>query len=107
MRRTFEEMFGKLNEEEIKMEDFEENEARAERLSETVGGSGAVKIKKGAHDRSMPKSSEELRARLTMMGDVVLSSLQIPAELAGENDYLGLARYANFPLGPKTYGLRM
>eukprot|EP00973_Karenia_brevis_P070114 9746323-Karenia_brevis.AAC.1 len=77
MRRTFEDMFGKLNEEEIpskayiglKMEDIEENEARAEKLSEvsakndaqedylttTVDGSGTVKIKKGARDQSMPK----------------------------------------------------
>eukprot|EP00973_Karenia_brevis_P010154 1374732-Karenia_brevis.AAC.1 len=85
-------MFGRLNEEEmpskaysgLKMEGMEENEVRAEKLSEvsaksdaqedflttTVDGSGTVKIKKGARDQSMPKSSEELRARLTVMGNM-------------------------------------
>eukprot|EP00973_Karenia_brevis_P065281 9066676-Karenia_brevis.AAC.1 len=66
------------------MEDIEENEVRAEKLSEVsartdaqedflttaLDGAGNVKIKKGARDQTMPKNSEELRTKITLMGNM-------------------------------------
>eukprot|EP00973_Karenia_brevis_P024170 3337073-Karenia_brevis.AAC.1 len=66
------------------MEDIEENEVRAEKLSEVsantdaqedflttaLDGAGNVKTKKGARDQTMPKNSEELRTKLNLMGNM-------------------------------------
>eukprot|EP00973_Karenia_brevis_P032596 4499574-Karenia_brevis.AAC.1 len=104
------------------MEDIEENEVRAEKLSEvsakndaqedflttTVDGSGTVKIKKGARDQSMPKSSEELRARLAVMGNMwCFLRCKFQKSWLEEMTPQVWSRYANFLLGPKVYGLRM
>eukprot|EP00973_Karenia_brevis_P088209 12230833-Karenia_brevis.AAC.1 len=85
-RNSFEKVYGRLLLDEtpskqymgLKMVDIEEDEPRAERLSEisavsdqhedflttTLDADGSVKIKKGAKDSSMPKNPEQLRAKL-------------------------------------------
>eukprot|EP00973_Karenia_brevis_P002353 317217-Karenia_brevis.AAC.1 len=92
MRTSFEKIYGRVLLDEtpskqylgLKMVDIEEDEPRAERLSEisavsdqhedflttTLDPDGAVKIKKGAKDSSMPKNPVQLRAKLRLMGNM-------------------------------------
>eukprot|EP00973_Karenia_brevis_P013696 1857488-Karenia_brevis.AAC.1 len=63
------------------MGDIKENEVKAEKLSEVsakpdaqenflttaLDRAGSAKIKKGAHDQTIPKNSDELRTKITLM----------------------------------------
>jgi hypothetical protein len=90
MRQAFEARYGRLENNEVparhylgtKIEDIEENEPKAEALKEVaskddgeedflmseVGKDGHVRVRKGARDGKAPSNSEELRARLRLVG---------------------------------------
>eukprot|EP00973_Karenia_brevis_P050610 7026708-Karenia_brevis.AAC.1 len=104
------------------MVDIEEDEPRAERLSEisavsdqhedflttTLDADGAVKIKKSAKDSSMPKNPEQLRAKLRLMGNM-WSFLYLRFRktwLDGINPEV-FRKYADFLLGTRVYTMPM
>ena len=93
MRKAYEEEFGKLAVAEVpaksylgtKSEDIDDDEPKAERLSEVhskedgeeqllsadvdIKLGGVIKIKKGCKDGTMPATSEELRAKLKLVAN--------------------------------------
>eukprot|EP00973_Karenia_brevis_P084603 11740283-Karenia_brevis.AAC.1 len=91
MRTSFEKIYGKLLQDEtpsrqyigLKTVDVEEDEAKAERLNEvsavsdqqdflttTLDSDGAVKIKRGLRDSKLPRTPEQLRSKLRLMGNM-------------------------------------
>ena len=128
MRTSFEKIYGKLLSGELpsrqcigrKVVDVEEDEVKAERLNEvsavsdvqedflitTLDSDGSVKIKKGIRDSSLPKTPEQLRAKLRLMGNMwcFLFLRYRKAWLADVTPEV-FRRYADYLLGERVYSM--
>eukprot|EP00973_Karenia_brevis_P069919 9722446-Karenia_brevis.AAC.1 len=124
MRTAFEKLYGRLLPDEapskqyigIKMVDIEDDEPRPERLNEisaaadqqedflttSLDPDGAVKIKKGVKDSNLPKTPEQLRAKLRLMGNMwTYLFLRFRKTWLEGVDPEVFRRYADFLLGAR------
>ena len=132
MRAAYEALYGKLQGHEVpakgyigvKQEDVDDDEPKAERLSEVaskedgeeqyltadidLSAGGAVKIKKGTRDGRMPTSPEHLRAKLRLVGNVwcFLRTRHTTTRWLKDITPRTFDLYADFILGKQVYGLR-
>eukprot|EP00973_Karenia_brevis_P022894 3152001-Karenia_brevis.AAC.1 len=128
MRTSFEKIYGKLLQDEtpsrqyigLKIVDVEEDEAKAERLNEvsavsdqqedflttTLDPDGAVKIKKGLRDSNLPRTPEQLRSKLRLMGNMwCFLFLRFRKSWLSDVNPEVFRRYADFLLGSKVFSM--
>ena len=130
MRAAYEAKHGRLHNSEVpgkyylgkKAEDIEDNEPRAESLKEVhskedgeddylqadLDASGALKIRKGAKETKLPQNSEELRAKIKLLGNcwLFLKTKHTNRHWLADIEPATFQRYADYLVGKHVMGLR-